>query len=172
MGSRLHHNTGKFSFNALVMFLFTLVAGYGASLWDAQDLWKTIGVVKQDTFQSEFHRLFVEVYRNARNSVSNGSNPSLTSSRTIFNVTQWKDISNGGLTESDRALLGEVYYNASSVFEFGLGESTQIAAHVGVPRYSGVDSDARWVTQARAKAAKNHFRFYFADIGQTHDWYQ
>ena len=56
-----------------------------------------------------------------------------------------------------------------SVFEFGLGESTYIADHVGVPRYAGVDSDATWVAQARYQVAK-HFRFSFADIGQTRKW--
>ena len=69
---------------------------------------------------------------------------------------------NGGLADSDRILLGDIYYNSTSVFgkrnvgtlvsqwyssimtlnkrcssEFGLGESTQIAAYVGVPRYTG-----------------------------------
>jgi hypothetical protein len=56
------------------------------------------------------------------------------------------------------------------VFEFGLGESTQIAAHVGVPRYSGIDSDPNWVVQARDKVNKAHYKFYLADIGQTGAW--
>eukprot|EP00581_Thalassiosira_minuscula_P020120 CAMPEP_0183719400 /NCGR_PEP_ID=MMETSP0737-20130205/12357_1 /TAXON_ID=385413 /ORGANISM="Thalassiosira miniscula, Strain CCMP1093" /LENGTH=270 /DNA_ID=CAMNT_0025949117 /DNA_START=71 /DNA_END=880 /DNA_ORIENTATION=+ len=77
----------------------------------------------------------------------------------------------GGLRETDRLLLGKLYYNAKSVFEFGLGESTHIAAHVGVPRYSGIDSDASWVTYARDGIFGNdHFRFYFADIGKTGLW--
>ena len=75
----------------------------------------------------------------------------------------------GGLLDSDRLLLGELYLHAESVFEFGLGESTQIAAHVGLPRYTGVDSDAVWVSQAR-DASMDHFRFTFADIGKTKAW--
>jgi len=74
----------------------------------------------------------------------------------------------GGLDNSDRELLAKLYYNASNVFEFGLGESTHIAAYVGVTRYSGVDTDATWVGQAREDAKEmNHFKFSFADIGST-----
>jgi len=73
----------------------------------------------------------------------------------------------GGLSESDRELLASMYFNSSSVFEFGLGESTHIAAHVGVPRYSGVDSVSEWVGIARDGAKMDHFRFSFADIGST-----
>lgn len=79
----------------------------------------------------------------------------------------------GGLVDADRLLLGKYYYNASSVFEFGLGESTYIAAHVGVPRYTGVDSDATWVAQARSNVENmnvTHFNFHFADIGATRGW--
>jgi len=69
----------------------------------------------------------------------------------------------GGLTDSDRELLASIYFNSSSVFEFGLGESTHIAAYVGVPRYSGVDNDPVWVVKARDGAEMDHFRFSFAD---------
>jgi len=72
--------------------------------------------------------------------------------------------------EQDRELLGRLYYDASSVFEFGLGESTMIAAHVGVPRYSGVDSDAVWVQKAREQSGADRFHFTFADIGPTKAW--
>ena len=68
-------------------------------------------------------------------------------------------------------LLGRLYRNASSVFEFGLGESTSIASYVGVPRYSGVDSDAVWVRKARERSGANdRFHFTFADIGPTGPW--
>lgn len=67
-------------------------------------------------------------------------------------------------------LLGELYRNASSVFEFGLGESTLIASYVGVPRYSGVDSDAAWVNKARDGANVDGYHFTFADIGPTRAW--
>jgi hypothetical protein len=73
----------------------------------------------------------------------------------------------GGLYDTDRTLLANIYSSVDSVFEFGLGESTKIAAWVGVPRYVGVDSDADWVTNVRDEVNMNHFRFIFADIGAT-----
>lgn len=75
----------------------------------------------------------------------------------------------GGLSDTDRMLLAEIYSSANSVFEFGLGESTKIAAWVGVPRYVGVDSDATWVTNVRRDINMDHFRFVFADIGPTRE---
>lgn len=45
-----------------------------------------------------------------------------------------------------------------------------IAAHVGVPRYSGVDSDAAWVQKAREQSGADRFHFTFADIGPTRAW--
>lgn len=76
----------------------------------------------------------------------------------------------GGLFDTDRTLLADIYSSVNSVFEFGLGESTKIAAWVGVPRYVGVDSDANWVTNVRKEINMDHFRFIFADIGATGDY--
>lgn len=82
----------------------------------------------------------------------------------------------GGLDDSDRKLLAKMYSNSSSVFEFGLGESSHIAAHIGVSRWSGVDSDAAWVGMARdgthrgVDRRNDHFRFYFADIGEVKEY--
>lgn len=74
------------------------------------------------------------------------------------------------MDDADRLTLGDLYYNANSVFEYGLGESTLIAAHTGVPRYAGIDSDAEWVAQARKNSKLDHFRFNFADIGAIQAW--
>ena len=94
-----------------------------------------------------------------------------TPEREKFDIDNWKDRrGTGGLHDSDRILVGELYYNATSVFEFGLGESTEIAAYVSVPRYSGVDSNARWVEEVRTSSNMDHFRFSFADIGSTVEW--
>jgi hypothetical protein len=89
--------------------------------------------------------------------------------RKKFDVKTWDKTTTGGLTNKDRTLLAEIYGEANSVFEYGLGESTLIANHVGVPRYAGIDSDAAWVANARLTVA-THFRFYFADIGETRFW--
>jgi hypothetical protein len=92
-----------------------------------------------------------------------------TKERNDFNLTEWTKRTDGGLTERDRLLLAKIYGKAESVFEYGLGESTYIADHVGVPRYVGIDSDAAWVAMAREKV-DSCFRFYFADIGETGAW--
>lgn len=95
--------------------------------------------------------------------------PPHLSNRNKFSLEGWKR-GTGGLDDADRKALGDLYYSASSVFEYGLGESTLIAAHTGVPRYAGVDSDAKWVAQARGNSKLNHFRFNFADIGEIKDF--
>ena len=82
-----------------------------------------------------------------------------------FTLSAWKR-GNGGLVDEDRLLLARIYSQASSVFEFGLGESTRIAGAIGVPRFAGVDSDAKWVEFARSHSPP-HFSFYFADVGET-----
>lgn len=89
--------------------------------------------------------------------------------RKTFDVQSWTNRTQGGLRDGDRILLAEIYGAANSVFEFGLGESTYIANHIGVPRYSGVDSDPDWVAMAR-RGVSPHFRFYFADVGPTKLW--
>lgn len=77
----------------------------------------------------------------------------------------------GGLSDSNRLELAKLYANVNSVFEFGLGESTLIAATVNVPRYSGIDSDPVWVAMARDSVPDHpHYRFYFGDIGKTLEW--
>jgi hypothetical protein len=80
--------------------------------------------------------------------------------RQKFDVETWDKRTTGGLTNRDRTLLAEIYGEANSVFEYGLGESTNIGNHMGVTRYAGIDSDAVW-------AVATHFRFYFADIGEN-----
>ena len=80
----------------------------------------------------------------------------------------WR-IGDGGLDDSDRDLLLKAYTDSNSLFEFGLGESMRIAVAVGMPIYSGVDSDAVYVSESR-KESQSHFKFYFADVGETGHW--
>ena len=89
--------------------------------------------------------------------------------RREFDLKTWPYKSKGGLTDGNRVKVAEIYSKATSVFEYGLGESTMIADHVGVPRYSGIDSDPVWIANTRKKVS-NHFRFYLADIGETGAW--
>ena len=86
-----------------------------------------------------------------------------------FNVATWDQKTTGGLHDEDRIKLAEIYSQAESVFEYGLGESTYIANAVNVRRYAGIDSDAAWVAMARDKVSST-YRFYFADIGPTVEW--
>ena len=107
---------------------------------------------------SKFDEIRQMLYKKAISTSSKSS-----TNRTKFSLEGWNE-TNGGLDDADRITLGELYYNAESVFEFGLGESTLIAASTGVPRYSGIDSDPVWIAQARADSKKDHFRFNFGDI--------
>jgi hypothetical protein len=75
----------------------------------------------------------------------------------------------GGLLDEDREFIGELYFRANSVFEFGIGESTDIAAATNLPRYAGVDSSSEWVKMVRDRAP-DRFRFFFADVGKTGEW--
>jgi len=81
----------------------------------------------------------------------------------------WRGRTDGGLNDADRLLLAEAYAGAASVFEFGLGESTFIAAQVGVERFSGVDSDVAYIESVRARVPPR-FRLALADIGATGEW--
>jgi len=100
----------------------------------------------------------------------NKSTSMVKTDRKEFNISTWDKKTRGGLADVEREAVAKLYHEANSVFEYGLGESTSIASHVGVPRYAGVDSDAEWVTFARNKAEMDHFRFFFADIGKTIEW--
>jgi hypothetical protein len=86
-----------------------------------------------------------------------------------FNLSTWDQRSDGGLNNNDRTTLVKYYSQATSVFEYGLGESTKIASLLGIPRYAGIDSDPAWVGGVR-DVVQPHFRFYFADIGKTGNW--
>ncbi len=163
------------SYIAPTILILSSLFGYSALCWFARrgsaaaDLMRLHGN-DLEMPQSEFDKLFMEEYYNYFNTLKSKAAEGEPSQRIKFDIDEWKYSSDGGLMNSDRVLLGDIYHNASSVFEFGLGESTQIAAHVGVPRYSGIDSDVKWVAQTRDKINMAYFRFYFADIGQTREW--
>ncbi|KAJ8605510.1 hypothetical protein CTAYLR_000042 [Chrysophaeum taylorii] len=75
----------------------------------------------------------------------------------------------GGFNLGDEAIIREIYSSAGSVFEWGLGDSTHIAAEVGVKRYKGVDSSATWVDNVREKAPA-HFELVHVNIGRLGAW--
>jgi len=68
----------------------------------------------------------------------------------------------GGLEDDDRRTPGDLYFRTDNVFDFGLGESTRIAAS---PRLASARGS---VLEERYHASHtHHFRFYFSDIGNT-----
>jgi hypothetical protein len=118
---------------------------------------------KETTYFAQANKLaFDRISNDAHSSARNQSGAAL------FNLAKWK-AGTGGLTDKDRIKLASIYGNATSVFEYGLGESTKIANAVRVPRYAGIDSDANWVALA-AESVSDHYRFYLANIGPTRMW--
>lgn len=75
----------------------------------------------------------------------------------------------GGLLLRDLHLLEKYYSQSNSLFEFGVGKSTELAAYFNIPRYTGVDSSTVWLQKVAGKSPP-HFRFYWADIGATKEW--
>jgi hypothetical protein len=129
-------------------------------------------------FNSAFEFAYGEVIKDSKKSCYRGFRGILNADdtpasdcypRERVDVSDFSYKSKGGLTDSDRNLIADLYYKADSVFEYGIGESTIIAAKTNLPRYTGVDSSAEWVSMARSHAP-DRFRFYFADIGPTKEW--
>jgi len=78
------------------------------------------------------------------------------------------------LNKDEMMHLKKLYYDATSVFEFGVGEltTTVVPRAKNLLRYAGVDSNAELLSNVRNKTTiqqehNDHFRFFFADIGQT-----
>lgn len=127
------------------------------------------GTHEQSAFQYAYHMAFE---RASATPTLLATSTTATTTRRTFDLTTWTNdgcTEKGGLVDTDRQLLGRLYHDATSVMEFGLGESSYIAAAVDVPRYLGIDSDAVWVAQARDKSP-HHFQFLSGDIGPTREW--
>ena len=73
--------------------------------------------------------------------------------------------SGGGMDRPEQELLARTYTNAKSVFEWGMGSSTLVAAHVGIKRLTAVDSTTTWVEKVRAMLKHPMYTFRHADIG-------
>lgn len=70
----------------------------------------------------------------------------------------------GGMTATEQQLLAEYYKGASRVFEWGMGSSTLIAAHVNVPKLTAVDSAEIWIEKVK-NISNLPYTFHHADIG-------
>lgn len=115
-----------------------------------------------------FSQISREAYGYIHNDTAKQQEDSAANTPKPFDLSTWQR-GTGGLEDNDRLAIARIYGEADSVFEYGLGESTYIANHVGVNRYAGIDSDPLWVHNARSQVA-DHFRFYLADIGATGKW--
>lgn len=69
------------------------------------------------------------------------------------------------MTSHEQDVLARAYANAESVFEWGMGSSTLIAAHVGIERLTAVDSAPIWVDQVRTILNQTTYTFRHADVG-------
>jgi len=81
----------------------------------------------------------------------------------------------GGMTALEQSTLAEIYAGSKSAFEWGIGSSTMVALHVGVPRLVAVDSAAAWVERVQgelnaAKTSTSNFTLRVASIGRTVKW--
>ena len=83
----------------------------------------------------------------------------------------------GGMRADEEEELARRYRAASSVFEWGMGSSTLIAAHSGVSRLSAVDSSEKWVEKCRgalASAARDaveyKYRLVYVSVGAIGKW--
>ena len=76
----------------------------------------------------------------------------------------------GGMTADEERELAKRYSGVRSVFEWGMGSSTLIAAHSGVERLTAVDSSEKWVEKCRNYTLRNNFTLRFSPVGKVGRW--
>ena len=64
--------------------------------------------------------------------------------------------SDGGMTIKEKALLATIEANSSSVFEWGMGSSTVLAASMKIKRLSSIDSVREWVQDCADNIGENN----------------
>ncbi|QDZ19694.1 hypothetical protein HOP50_03g22120 [Chloropicon primus] len=69
----------------------------------------------------------------------------------------------------EKEVLYRLYSASNSVFEWGIGSSTIIAAQAGVERLTGVDSAMPWVKKVR-KHVPSNYNIRHAYIGEVKEW--
>ena len=171
--SRVRGRMGAFAIVAMC-FMFGAVFSYEQKL--TASVGKAISRDKEQSmstilrapdlldFDSAYQVAFDEVIADSKRSCGRGTNDSNSDCYTRKRAFPYK--SKSGMKDSDRELIADLYFHAESVFEFGIGESTAIAAMTNLPRYAGVESNAKWIARTRSHVP-DRFRFYFADVGPT-----
>ncbi len=90
--------------------------------------------------------------------------------RVLQNYTDF--FQGGGLSSTEKYFLAGLLNQRASIFEWGMGSSTMIVAHLGIQRSKSVDSDSSWVERCREAIAANytyakHHLLQFVDIGEV-----
>ena len=75
----------------------------------------------------------------------------------------------GGMSPEEQEVLTRLYAASNSVFEWGIGSSTIIAAQVGVERLTGVDSALPWVKEVRERVPSK-YNISYVNIGEVKKW--
>lgn len=157
----------------------------GITEQDIYDLWKSNTKIQfrhrrklletEEGFYSKFDEIRFETYNRATET------PDLSSFQNhhmIQNVDLWKKIENidynDNVPSNQKVIehLLNLYTKSSSVFEFGVGKLTDISMITNITRFSGSDSLAQRLSNVRnttIQSSRDHFRFFFSDIGKTTD---
>ena len=122
---------------------------------------------KQDSYESGFDRISNELYESASAKYGNETNIHRSSSYGTVNDEKMEkvflQIFNGSdFKVQNQTILEDIYTSSSSVFEYGIGESTRIASANCVARYTGVDEKAKLITTLRNRLESKYFRFQYA----------
>jgi hypothetical protein len=120
-------------------------------------------------FDTAASHVYASILREQTEMLAKNKNSSISQNQHTLDLATWTTRTDGGLQDDDRKLLASFYGNATSVFEYGVGESTYIADHMGVARYAGVDSHPGYLDNVRSQASP-HFRFYYGDVGSVASW--
>lgn len=122
---------------------------------------------KQDSHESGFDRISNELYELASAKYGNETSIHRPSSFGTVNDEKMEKVFLQFFNVSDFkvqniTILEDIYTSSSSVFEYGIGESTRIASANGVARYTGVDEKAKLITTLRNSLGSKYFRFHYA----------
>ncbi len=78
--------------------------------------------------------------------------------------------SGGGMTTDEQEFLEKTYRHSASVFEWGMGSSSALAAYAGIAKLVSVDSFSEWVEKTKSAVKNNKYNFQFVNIGPVGDW--
>lgn len=86
-------------------------------------------------------------------------------------LSGFKDVfKGGGLSQSEKEFLASIYKNSNSVFEWGMGTSTLIAAFINIQRLVAIDSSNEWVNNVKKIIPHKRYQLKHIDIGKVKDF--